>query len=278
MSMSVQNNLQGMNSYRNMTMERKKKEEEDEKLSSGYQINSAADDAAGLAVSEKMRNQITTNKAAMTNAKMAQNMVNVGEAAMQGVNDMINRATELAASGSNGTYTDGDRAAMNAELGQLVEEINRVAAATNYNGISLLDGSISVSSGESLDFAVDGDGFNLSVNLDGVSTAVNLDVNELDMTTLEQSQEIMAVLEEFVTKITSQRADLGATSNRLDYTYSNLSNMTQNLQSAESLIRDTDMAKSATESNQRSVNYQMASNTFQKAEEDKNQLLNILGS
>lgn len=278
MSMSIQSNVSGMNSYRNATLERKKKEEEDEKLSSGYKLNSAADDAAGMAVSEKMRNQITINKANQVNAEMAQNMINVGEAALQGVNTMINRGTELAVSGSNGTYTDFDRAAMGSELSSLAGEINRVAASTNFNGISLLDGSISVSSGESLDFQVDQGGLNVSVNLDGASTAVNLDMATLDMATLEQAQEMQGILQEFVTKITSQRAELGATSNRLDHTTSNLGTMTENLQSAESRIRDTDMAKSATESNQRAVNFQSATSTIQKTEDDKNQLLKILGS
>lgn len=278
MSMSVQNNVQGMNNYRNMIQQKKEKEEADEKLSSGYRINTAADDAAGLAISEKMRNEITTYEASQTNASMAKAMTKVAEGAMGGVNDMIIRAKELATAGSNGTYTDADRSAMQSELTQIVDEINRVASSTNFNGINLLDGSISASSGESLDMQIDGDGNNISLNLDGVSTAVNLDVSELDMTTLEQAQEILDTLEQFVTKITSQRADVGATYNRLSHTENNLGTMAINLQAAESKIRDADMAKEATESNERSVNLKITMENQKKTEEDKNQLLRIIGS
>lgn len=275
MSMSIQNNISGVNALQNMYKEKKEKEKEDEKLSSGYKINSAADDAAGLAISEKMRNDLTINSANQTNASMASNLVKTTEGAMQSVNDMLTRAKDLSTQASNGTYTADDRAAIQAEVDQIVSEINRVADSTNFNGIQTLDGSISA---EGLDFAVDGTGNDLNLSLDGASTAINIDASQMNVTTLESAQEILATLEEFVTKITSQRGELGAMENRLNYTQNNLSTMAENLQSTESKIRDTDMAKSATESNLRSVNFQATTNTVKKAEEDRNQLLNILGS
>lgn len=273
MSMSIQSNVQGMNSYRNMYLNKKDKEKEDEKLSSGYQINDASDDPAGLAVSEKMRADITGYKAAAQNTSMANNMVKTTEGAMQSINDMLTRAKELSTQASNGTYSDSDRAALQQEVDQITSEINRIAETTNFNGITTLDGSLSEVEG-GLEFAVDAAGSGLDMVLDSVS----IDPSQMQITTQEQAQEILDTLSDFVDKITSQRADLGAMDNRLDYTAQNLSTMTENLQSAESRIRDTDMAKSATESNLKSVNFKMATQSYKQAEDDKNQLLNLLGS
>ncbi len=276
MSMSI-NQTTGVNAYQNMLQQKKEKEEADKKLSSGYQINSAADDASGLAISEKMRAEITANKAAQFNAATATGAVKVAEGAMQSVNDMLDRAKELSMSASNGTYSDSDRSALQNELTQLVDEINRVAQSTNYNGVEMLDGSLSVSSGDGMEFQIDASGLssnNISVNVENIS----IDASQMDITTLEQAQEILATLEEFVSKITAERGDLGATQNRLDYTESNLSTMELYLQQAESEIRDTDVAKEASESNQASVNFQAATSVLEQAQKDKETILGFLGS
>ncbi len=274
MSMSINNSVSGMNAYRNMQLEKKEKEKEDKALSSGYKINEAADDAAGLAISEKMRADLSSNRASQVNASMAQGMVKTTEGAMQNINDMLVRAKELTMQSSNGILSQDNRQALQSEMSQIVEEINRVAETTNFNGVTSLDGSLSQGVDGSLEFAVDSAGSSISLSLEGAS----IDPSQMDITTLEQAKEILATLEEFVQKITSQRGDLGATQNRLEYTSKNLSVSAENLQSAESRIRDTDMAKSATKANERSVAMKMATFASKEAENDKNQLMNVLGS
>ncbi|MFI3253125.1 MAG: flagellin [Eubacteriales bacterium] len=276
MSMSINNSTSGMNAYTSYLLEKKEKEKSMEKLSSGLQINSAGDNPAGLAVSEKMRAEITMNKAAQFNTKMASSAVKVAEGAMQSVNDMLVRATDLAMQSSNGTYTDVERNALQLEMDSLVSEINRVAASTNFNGTALLDGSLAV---EGLEFQIGtSSDESISVNIEGASTYVNIDASQMNIVTQEQAQEILETLTEFVDKITSQRAELGGTQNRLDHTYSNLTNAGIQLQASESRIRDTDMAKESVNNSLRSVNSQSSISMLKKAQEEKEGLLNILGS
>ncbi len=268
------NNVSGMNAYNYYTDKKKEKEESMEKLSSGLQINSAADNAAGLAISEKMRAEITINQANQFNAKTASNAVNVAEGAMQSINDMLIRATDLAAQSANGTYTEVERGALQMELDAITSEINRVAQSTNFNGISLLDGTYSTESGESIEFAIDSNGGNISLAIDDVS----IDPSQMNIVTQEQAQEMLDVLSEFVNKITSQRGDLGAVSNRLDYSQANLSNMEIYLQQAESQIRDTDMAKESTENSNKSLGMNASISSLKQAQEDKEYMLGFLGS
>lgn len=274
MSLTVQNNVGAAASYRNMGVNKKEKEKEDEKLSSGYSINSAADDPARLAVSEKMRAQITISNASSDNASMAQNMVKVAEGAMQEVNDMLNRATELSTQASNGTYSQSDREALQMEVDQLVEQINTIASNTSFNGVPLLDGSLDT------EFSLDGTSEgSISVSLEGVSPENN-GITPTDMTIVTQADAnaILEKLTSYVDSINEQRAELGATHNRLGHAKNTMDIYAENLQSAESRMRDTDIAKSATESNQKSLNYQAAASAFDKAEEDKETVLSILGS
>lgn len=281
MSLSINNGGNNLNSYQEYLNKKKEKEKSQEKLSSGYDINSASDDPARLAVSEKMRNEITIAKASQTNAAMASNAVKTAEGAMQSVNDMLVRANELSTLASNGTYTDDDRAALQSEFTQIVDEINRIAETTNFNGIEMLDGSLSATTSDGMQFEIDGSSLasaDISINLDSVSMSFHLDASQLDITTQEQAQEILSTLEDFVTKITSQRADLGATENRLDHASSNLSTMELYLQQAESKMRDTDMAKEASEDNKNAVSLKSATSVMQQAQKDKESILNILGS
>ncbi len=280
MSITVQGSS-GINAYQDYLKEKKEKEKSGEKLSSGYQINSASDDPARLAISERMRAEITINQAAQDNAKMTQLAVKTAESALQSINDMQHRAEALAVTSSNGIYSNSDRAMMNQEMGELVSEINRVSASTDFNGIELLDGSLSASTSDGLVAHVDTSGLtdhNISVNIEGSSTSVNIDASRMDITTLEQATEILATLEEFVTKITDQRADLGATYNALGHTISNLAVMEENLQSSESKIRDTNMAKEATKDNENALKLNFATNVLAQADKDKDAVLNILGS
>ena len=144
--MRIQHNIMAMNSYRNYTSNTSALAKNLEKLSSGYKINRAGDDAAGLAISEKMRAQITGLSQAQSNAKSGINLVQTAEGALTEVHDMLNRMVKLADQSANGTYdNDVDRANLQKEISQLKSEIDRIADASNFNGIKLLDGSMSVS-------------------------------------------------------------------------------------------------------------------------------------
>ncbi len=149
--MRIQHNIMAMSAYRNYTNNVSAMKKNLEKLSSGYKINRAGDDAAGLAISEKMRAQITGLETAQKNAKDGISLVQTAEGALTEVHDMLNRMVELATQSANGTYEDGtDRAQLQKEVNQLREEINRIADSSNFNGINLLDGSMSSAGGSSL--------------------------------------------------------------------------------------------------------------------------------
>ena len=146
--MRIQHNIMAMNAYRNYNTNTSALSKNLEKLSSGYKINRAGDDAAGLAISEKMRAQITGLEGAQSNAKDGISLVQTAEGALTEVHDMLNRMYELAEQSANGTYEDGtDRAQLEKEVTQLKNEINRIADSANFNGIKLLDGSLSTEGG-----------------------------------------------------------------------------------------------------------------------------------
>lgn len=267
----VQNN--NMSTMYDYAIKKKEKEEEMKKLSSGSKINEAADDAAGLAVSEKMRAEITMTNAAQFNAKTSQNMVNTAEGAMTEINSMLTRATDLATSSANGTYTDVERQAISAEMSALTDEINRIASSTNFNGVSLLEGgSVNLQIGTSASES-------LSVDLTGVSTALQetFKAGTMAITTQEDALAMIDQVKEFVNKISEGRGEHGATYNRLDHTKNALSFREENLQRAESEIRDTDMAKSASDSSKSSIGLKAAQSAMQKEKEEKQGIMNLFG-
>ena len=145
--MRIQHNITALSAYRNLTNNNSAVAKNLEKLSSGYRINRAGDDAAGLAISEKMRAQITGLKTAQKNANDGISLVQTAEGALTEVHSMLNRMVELATQAANGTYYDEDRANLQSEIEQLKEEIDRIADGTNFNGINLLDGSLSATGG-----------------------------------------------------------------------------------------------------------------------------------
>ena len=148
--MRIQHNITALSAYRNLTNNNSAVAKNLEKLSSGYRINRAGDDAAGLAISEKMRAQITGLKTAQKNANDGISLVQTAEGALTEVHSMLNRMVELANQSANGTYQDEDRANLQSEISQLKDEIDRIADGTNFNGINLLDGSLSSTGGTKL--------------------------------------------------------------------------------------------------------------------------------
>ena len=315
--MRIQHNIMAMNAYRNYTNNTSALSKNLEKLSSGYKINRAGDDAAGLAISEKMRAQITGLDKAQDNAKDGISLVQTAEGALTEVHDMLNRMYELAEQSANGTFEDGtDRKQLQKEVTQLRSEIDRIADSANFNGINLLDGSMqdgatitltvtgtangaTVSSTTNLGtttfqsndsltiggktFTFDGTtiksdaafkkaikdaGFTLgskgnatmtgkaltlqigdtSASYNQLNVSINdchtaaLEIDKLDIGNQKGAAAALDVIKNAINYVSDVRGTLGATQNRLDHTINNLSVMQENIQDAESTIRDTDVA------------------------------------
>ncbi|WP_163852949.1 flagellin N-terminal helical domain-containing protein [Paenibacillus elgii] len=236
--MIINHNLNAMNAHRNLQFNNIQQGKSSEKLSSGYRINRAADDAAGLSISEKMRAQIKSLSQAQRNAQDGVSLVQTAEGAMNEVSDMLTRMKELATQASNGTYNTSDLDALNKEYGKLKTAINDIANNTKFNGIDLLkDGSSAVA-------IQTGDSSGVEVNVALNTVALNTTVSALgDITSQTNAKGQLAAVDTAINSVNTARSELGATQNQLEHVFNNLGATTENLQAAESRIRDTDMAK-----------------------------------
>ena len=240
MAMVVQHNLRAMNSNRMLGVNTQTQAKSTEKLSSGYKINRAADDAAGLAISEKMRKQIRGLTQASTNAQDGISVVQTAEGAMNEVHDMLQRMNELAVKAANGTNTSLDRGNINDEVSQLITEIGRVATTTKFNGMALLDGTFN----EDLQVGSENEqAQRITVDLSQKAvSATKLGVNAVDVKTIGGAQSAIKTISDAIDTLSKTRSYLGAIQNRLEHTINNLDNVVENTTAAESRIRDTDMA------------------------------------
>ena len=248
--MVVQHNLTAMNTQRQLNITTGTQAKVTEQLSSGYKINRAADDAAGLTISEKMRSQIRGLTQASANAEDGVSCVQTAEGALAEVHDMLQRMNELAVKSSNGTNTTADRVAIQKEINALVSEVDRVSQSTQFNTLSLLDGSFS---GKTLQVgaaneteqtikisiaAMNATGLGISSLKDAALSKTNAST----LVTQAGAKSAISLITKAIAKISSQRSSLGAIQNRLEHTINNLDNIVENTTSAESAIRDTDMA------------------------------------
>jgi flagellin len=209
-----------------------------EKLSSGYKINRAADDAAGLSISEKMRNQIRGLNKASDNAQDGISLIQTAEGALNEVHSMLQRMSELAVQAANDTNMSTDRTALNDEVTQLQTEITRVASTTQFNKMNLLDGNFN---GKLLHIGANS-GQTMSISISGTS-ASKLGVASISISSQSGAEDAITAVQGAIDTLSSIRSKLGAIQNRLEYTVNNLDNISENTQSAESRIRDTDMAE-----------------------------------
>ena len=242
--MVVQHNLTAMNSNRMLGLTTASQAKSTEKLSSGYKINRAADDAAGLAISEKMRRQIRGLTQASANAQDGISCVQTAEGALNEVHDMLQRMNELAVKAANGTNQSEDRDYIQSEVDALIDEIDRVAQTTTFNEASLLNGTFT---NKDLQVGAEGKtGNQITLNIEEMSST-GLKVNTLKGTGVSgtdgaTAKAAITTIKKAITKLNKQRSDLGAVQNRLEHTINNLDNVVENTTSAESSIRDTDMA------------------------------------
>lgn len=239
--MVVQHNLTAMNSNRMLGITMSAQAKSTEKLSSGYKINRAADDAAGLSISEKMRRQIRGLTQASLNAQDGISAVQTAEGALTEVHDMLQRMNELAVKAANGTNQSTDRQYIQDEMDQLIEEINRVAETSTFNERKLLDGDFNnVALHVGAEATTDNQ---ISVTISGMD-ADTLGVGTVSVTGNNATGAMGAIgrIKTAIQTVSTQRSALGAIQNRLEHTINNLDNVVENTTAAESQIRDTDMA------------------------------------
>lgn len=235
--MIINHNMSSQFANRMLNLQNKKFSKSLQKIASGERINSAGDDASGLAVSEKLRSQIRGLIQAEKNAQTGISFLQTAEGSLQEVHSILHRIRELAIQAANGIYSLEDRSLMQIEVSQLVREIDRIATTTEFNRFKILDGSIQsikLHVGPNADQAV-----SIFIN---TMTSRALGVETISLSTADKANEAIGMVDNAVNIISKQRASFGALENRLDHTVSNLSYTAENLQNAESIIRDTDMS------------------------------------
>lgn len=238
-NMVINNNLLAINAHRALKLTGGDQSKAVEKLSSGLRINRAADDAAGLAISEKMRAQIRGLNQASRNAQDGISLIQTAEGAINETHAILQRMRELAVQAANGTYQDEDRELIQKEVEQLIEELDDITVKTEFNKMKLVDGSLS----GGITFHVGpNEEHAFSVNMVNAS-AEALEVADVDISTQSGAQKAITTIENAIIKVAEFRAELGAVQNRLEHTIKNIDISAENLQAAESRIRDTDMAK-----------------------------------
>jgi flagellin len=260
--MIINHNMSALFTQRQLKFNNIAADKDMEKLSSGFRINRAGDDASGLAVSEKMRSQIRGLRMASMNAQNGISFIQTAEGYLQESQDIIQRLRELAVQASNGIYSTEDRMQIQVEVSQLVDEINRIASHAQFNGMNLLTGRFAKAMGENAVTA--SMWLHIGANMDqriqvfiGTMTAQGLGVQGtngmpssatfISLSSPDRANMAIGVVDAALKKINKQRADLGAYQNRLDYAMKGLDVGAENLQAAESLIRDVDMAQQMVE-------------------------------
>lgn len=274
--MIVQHNMTALNANRQLGITNTNIARSTEKLSSGYRINRASDDAAGLSISEKMRGQIRGLKQASTNAQDGQSLIQTAEGAMNEIHSVLQRMRELTVQAKNDTYLQEDRTKIQDEVKQLQSEIDRIATQTQFNKMNLLTGSYSAKQFQV--GANDKQIINLTIT---TMTCSALGVQSIkDFVNANSGASVgndtIAKIDSAITKVSSKRSDLGAISNRLDHTIANADNMAENLQSSESKIRDVNLASEMVSYSSMSILQQAGQSMLSHANQATQGVLSLL--
>ena len=270
--MVVQHNLRAMNSNRMLGLTSKTQAKSTEKLSSGYRVNRAADDAAGLAISEKMRRQVRGLTQASRNAQDGISAVQTAEGALNEVHDMLQRMNVLANQAANDTNMSTDRSFIQSEIDALVSEIDRVASTTTFNEQNLLDGTFT---GKNLQVGAE-NGQSITISISAMSAAA-ISVNALSVSSFSKAGSAIDKIKAALTTVSTQRSDLGAIQNRLEHTINNLDNVVENTQAAESQIRDTDMATEMVAYSNNNILAQAGTSMLAQSNQANQSVLSLLG-
>ena len=264
MSLRINTNIEAFNAHRQLAATSDRASKSMERLSSGYRINRAADDAAGLAISEKLRGQIRGLSQAQRNAQDGVSLVQTAEGSLNEVHSMLQRVRELAVQYSNGTLSTSDKAAITAEAAQLASEIERIGTTTNFNGIKLLDGSASTVS-----FQV---GANDNDQITVTTESLGGKVGSIDVS---QTSAISAI-DAAIQNVSTLRSTFGAVQNRLEHTLNNISTYQENLTASESRIRDVDMASEMVEFSKDQILQQAGTSMLAQANQAPQGVLSLL--
>lgn len=270
--MIIQHNISAINSYRNLGVNQSGLSKNLEKLSSGYKINRAGDDAAGLAISESMRSQINGLNQASANAEDAVGLIQTAEGALTEVHSMLQRMTTLATQSANGTYNSTARANVQEEFDALSKEINRIAENTDFNGIKPLKkvGSMSFQIGPSAAETITVAQANIS------TSGTILSISTAKLSNQTSANQAITSIKTAIENLSKYRAKLGAAQNRLEHTVSNLDVTAENITAAESRIRDTDMADEITNYTKNNILLQAAQSMLSQSNAAPQGVLSLL--
>jgi flagellin len=273
----IQNNVEAFNAHRNLTSTADKAAQSMEKLSSGYRINRAADDAAGLAISEKMRAQIGGLAQAQRNAQDGISLVQTAEGSLNEVHSMLDRMRDLKVQYLNGTLDDDDKAAIVAEGKQLAQEIGNIQSTTKFNGISLLDGAtpsisfqVGANSGETIDVTTSD-----LLGAGGVGTDIAA-LSGSAASTAAWDNVSLDDIDSAIKNVSSMRSTFGAVQNRMDHRLTNLATYQENLTASESRIRDVDMAEEMTTFTKLNILQQAGTSMLAQANQAPQNVLTLL--
>jgi len=268
--MRVQHNVNALNAHRQLGINTDKGAKSLEKLSSGFRINRAGGEAAGLAISEKMRAQISGLGVAEKNAQDGISLIQTAEGGLQETHSILQRMRDLAVQSANGIYDDTeDRARIQSEITALTNEINNIADNTKFNGKQLLNSTSTIT------FQIGANHETVTLSLTS-NTAASLTVNALTLGSQTGASAAIDLIDTAIKTVNINRADLGAIQNRLEHTINNLGVSKENLTAAESRIRDTDMAKEMMEYTKMNILGQAAQSMLAQANQQPQQVLQLL--
>jgi len=270
--MVVQHNLSAMNTNRQLGTVQNAQAKSTEKLSSGYRINRAGDDAAGLTISEKMRSQIKGLDKASANAQDGISLIQTAEGALNETHSILQRMNELATQAANDTNTTTDRGAISSEINQLSSEINRIQSTTQFNTMNLLTGDFT---GKNLQIGSLA-GQTITIGISQMS-AGKLAVSGLSVSSFANAGKAMSSIQKAINTVSNQRSTLGALQNRLEHTINNLNTTSENTQSAESRIRDVDMASEMVQYSKNNILSQAGQSMLAQANKSTQGVLSLLG-
>ena len=270
--MIIQHNIAAINSYRNLGVNQSGLNKNLEKLSSGYRINRAGDDAAGLAISESMRSQINGLNQATKNAQDAIGLIQTVEGALTETHSMLQRLTTLASQSANGTYNSVARGNLQQEVNDLLAEINRIACNTDFNGIKPI-----AKSGGTMTFQIGPSSAETIGVAKSAMTSSSLGISNINVKTLSGGNDAIDTIKAAINKVSTYRATLGAAQNRLEHTVNNLKVSSENITAAESRIRDTDMADEITAFTKNNILLQASQSMLAQSNSVPQSILSLLG-
>ncbi|MBE3550266.1 MAG: flagellin Hag [Brockia lithotrophica] len=279
--MRIYHNIPAINAHRMYMANNEAVSKSLEKLSSGLRINRAGDDAAGLAISEKMRGQIRGLNMAVKNAQDGISLIQTAEGALNETHAILQRMRELAVQAANDTNTDADRNALNNELQQLLQEIDRIAKNTEFNTKKLLDGTfqgkfqIGANENQNIDLQIS-DMSTVGLGLGTVDATTGTVTYTVDITTQAGANAAITTIQTAIDTVSAERSKLGAVQNRLEHTINNLGTAVENLTAAESRIRDVDMAKEMMEFTKNTILSQAAQAMLAQANQFPQAVLQLL--